>query len=126
VGDSFCIMEVKVAKQVLSSLGFDDRGGTSFIKNSAIHITAIYENEDCRWIFSFVDYGDLQGPHRTIQRFYCVCCLDNAEDEVGFVGHYQVCVDYPLLSLNEIEAKVARDLIRSTVSELYPSLSVRT
>lgn len=115
MGDSFCIMEVKVAKQVLSSLGFDDKGGTSFIKNSAKHITAIYENENCRWLFSFVDYGDLQGTPRVIQRFYCVCCLDDAEDEVGFVGHYKVWVDYPLLSLNEIEAKVAKDLIRSVV-----------
>lgn len=106
-------MEAQVAKQVLRTLGFDDidKGAASFIRNSAKHTTVIYENENCSWRFSFVDYGALQGPKRTIQRFYCVCYLEDSEDAAGFIGHYNVWEGYPLLSLYEIDVDVAKHMI---------------
>ena len=103
--------------QILESLGFKyEKEFVNFIQHRTGHGMIFWE-KDHRWVFSVSDFGALQGPKNNIQRFYCCCKLDSGEDEMGFIGHYEIAYNRTLnwncklLSMYEIDVDVAKHMI---------------
>lgn len=106
----------KLGIDILASLGFGTKEALYellWVDGKNTYGTLKYSGE-VEWKFVLANYGEPQGPNCDLQRFYFWGRLVSEEnkDELGFVGFYKADT-YELKSLYEIEAPVAKNIVRS-------------